>query len=75
MMIKKIEALEKENFQAYFESLWQRMEKFLSQDITQMTRSLIKRREDVFISAKIFESRKFYFKALLNNLDEVTHIK
>ena len=71
MLIQKIEELEKENFKGYFENLEQRMHKFLDQDIIKQTGHYIKTREDVFISAKIFQSRKFYFKALLSNLEQV----
>lgn len=71
MLVQKIEELEKENFQAYFQNLEQRMHKFLERDNFELTRKLIKAREDVFISAKIFESRKYYFKALLGSLDQV----
>jgi hypothetical protein len=74
MLVQKIEELEKENFKGYFENLEQRMHKFLDDDTIKQTGNIIKTREDAFISAKIFQSRKYYFKALLANLNEVNSL-
>ena len=71
MLKEQIIILQRENREAYINNLETRMRKYIDLDSVKAAENAVNDRENVFISRKIFHSRKFYFKTLLSNLENV----
>lgn len=67
MLKHEIECLEKETIELYFNNLEKRLNDLLDDFQTSAVQTALSDRENVFISKYFFNSRKYYFKALLNN--------
>lgn len=70
-MKTEIQNLEKENKRFYFENMERDFHKTNNSEIISIVQSAISDRENVFISKKIFNSRRFYLNALINNTQKV----
>ena len=71
MLEAKIAKLEREVQEDYFQNLQTKTSQKCKHNVYKVSGNAVQTRENIFISANIFSSRKFYFRALLGSLKPV----
>lgn len=75
MLEAKIARLEQEVQENYFQNLQKKASQKCNHNGYKVAGNAIQTRENIFISANIFSSRKFYFRALLGSLKPVRNFE